>query len=949
MVKFILSFLLVILIMLSFSQDKLNKDRAAQLRAYSEAEKIFQKAEGLAAKASDDESMQADADVVYRKALRAFNLMMPEMDKTGYDSLAFFAKLRSGLIAYYLGDAGTAKTNYLSALQLRTKLSSVQDSLLFIPMIFTGGIYYDENQFDSSFYYYKNAEQISNRYNKPLNGSQRLYNRLGAMYYENGNYRQAGNYFEKAIELLNATGSADKGLLVNYKINIASIHVKLEEYDKAKSLYESLLSSEIFTDEINHNLGIIHLRQQQYKKAIDYFRKVKYENSNKIIDLCYNLGVAWGGLQEKDSSAFYLQQALAENIKWNGHKKNTTYGLILRYQADELTNQKEYKKAIETYQQAIMQFDASFNEADVYRNPEEFGAVFSYINLFHVLASKADAMKLLYEEEKNIKLLQASLDAYHCAFNLADYVEKTYNSDEARLFLNKIKYTVHSNPIDISLQLYDLTQKKEYLEAAYTFDQQNKGSILSLNVHEAELKKNNLLDKNLLKEETSLKTSITRLLLKLSGATDSQQVQSIHSSVRDYEIRLARLQEELKADPDYRKKYFITRIPSVSELQKKLDEKTAILSYHLSGNELVVMLITGNVLNYYRSSVNADFFKTTDSLKRILQAEISDNRYSGTSVAQNIYEQLIAPLEPKLRHIRRLVIIPDDELNYLPFEALQDSKGNYLIEKFSIQYQYSTALWDTDNLKEEKKSSGLAAFAPFASAGYTDSAGARFSALPASKEETGSLKGAIFTDSMAMKNNFISIANHYGIIHLATHASVDNEMPLRSFIAFYPASKNHTGDYKLYAQEIYDMNLDSTQLIILSACETGTGQLVRGEGLMSLSRAFAYAGCPNIITSLWKAEDKTTAFITQRLHHYLEEGLPKDKALQQAKLDLLHSSDIDPRYKTPNYWAHLVFIGNYQAEHKRSNWWWIAIGIIVAAVIYRSVIQKNLPAENRQV
>ncbi len=130
------------------------------------------------------------------------------------------------------------------------------------------------------------------------------------------------------------------------------------------------------------------------------------------------------------------------------------------------------------------------------------------------------------------------------------------------------------------------------------------------------------------------------------------------------------------------------------------------------------------------------------------------------------------------------------------------------------------------------------------------------------------------------------------------------------------------------------MNLDSTQLIILSACETGDGRLVKGEGLMSLSRAFAYAGCPNIITSLWKAEDKTTAFLTQRLHHYLEKGLTKDKALQKAKLDLLKDPGTDPRFKTPNYWAHLLFIGNYETDYHRSNWWWIGLFITIATAGY---------------
>jgi CHAT domain-containing protein len=116
---------------------------------------------------------------------------------------------------------------------------------------------------------------------------------------------------------------------------------------------------------------------------------------------------------------------------------------------------------------------------------------------------------------------------------------------------------------------------------------------------------------------------------------------------------------------------------------------------------------------------------------------------------------------------------------------------------------------------------------------------------------------------------------------------------------------------------------------------------VKGEGLMSLSRAFAYAGCPNIITSLWKAEDKATAFITQRLHVYLDKGFAKDKALQQAKLDLLKDADIDPRFKTPNYWAHLIYIGDHEFYHNSSNWWWIAVGNILITAVYIYIKRKK--------
>ena len=117
---------------------------------------------------------------------------------------------------------------------------------------------------------------------------------------------------------------------------------------------------------------------------------------------------------------------------------------------------------------------------------------------------------------------------------------------------------------------------------------------------------------------------------------------------------------------------------------------------------------------------------------------------------------------------------------------------------------------------------------------------------------------------------------------------------------------------------------------------------------MSLSRAFAYAGCPNIITSLWKAEDRATAFLTQQLHYYLSKNYTKDKALQQAKLDLLNSEEIDPQLKSPNYWAHLIFIGDYEARHNSSNWWWIALAILVAALTYIIVKRKSLLVHHRR-
>lgn len=930
MQKILFSFLLVILILYCFSQNEQGNDRAAQLKSYNAASKIYQQAEQLSIEAGDNEQLQLKSDEVYQEALSTFINLLPVVEKSGNDSLGFFIRLKTGFIHYYFDSITKAKEDYLAAISSRRKLPAIADSFLFLPYLYTGGIYYSQNEFDSALVFYKRAELVNDKYQRPLKESQRLYNRLGVMYYETGNYRQARNYFEKAITL---THPSDKNLLANYKINIGSILIKLEEYRSAQRVYESMLPYNVFNDEIYHNLAIISLKQKDYKKAISFLRKVNYTDNKRSIDLYYNFGVAYAALQEEDSSEFYLQRAITENLRWNGRRKNVPFGLILTYQADELARQQLYKEAAARYQQAILQFHTDFKDPDTDKNPENFTAVFSYINLFKTLTAKASALENWYQQDKSIEHLKASIAAYQSAFKLADYVERTYDSDEARLFLGKIKYTVHSRPIEISLLLYDITGQKNYLEEAYLFDQRNKASLLSLRVQEKELKNRPGSANEMLRQEEALKTVITRLMLKIPQTTDSNQLLQINSAIRDNEIQLGKLQDKLNDDPSWKQRKFVEQIPASYELQKELDNNTAVLSFHLSEKELLTLIITSNRFEYKKLIIDKNFFEQIELYKTSLHNTSGEQRYAGVDAATYLYKKLILPVQSKLPQIKRLIIIPDDELHYLPFEALQDEQNKFLIERFSIQYQYATALLGEN--KKTKWPAGILSFAPFSEKGYSDSLGS-LSPLPASGEEIANLEGITFTDSLATKNQFLQAVNHYNIVHLATHASVNNEEPSLSFITFYPSNS----DYKLYAQEIYDLRLDSTQLVILSACETGTGKLVKGEGLMSLSRAFAYAGCPNIITSLWKAEDKTTAFITQRLHYYLNKKYSKDEALQQAKIDLLKNKQIDPRLKSPNYWAHLIFIGNYERSQNSSNLVLVAIIIILGAVSYKLIKRK---------
>jgi CHAT domain-containing protein len=931
MQKTLLCFLLSLFLFFCFSQGDQRSTWPEQIKNYKTAGHLYELAQEQSSASLTNESLESKADSNFLQSLSLFNVLIPELRHSSNDSLLFFSLLKTGYIHYYFDSLSRAKQDYLEALSLKKNLPGIPDSFRFIPCLFTGAIYYGQNEYDSAARYFKMAEETADLYKQKLSESQRLYNMSGVMYYETGNYRQARNYFEKAILL---TDPADHELITNYRINIASILVKLDSLDTAKQLYEALLPSDNFNNEINHNLAIISIKEQQFPQAISFLRKINYTNNKKSIDLYYNLAAAFSALNETDSAEFYVQRAIAENIKWNGKRKNVQFGLILKYQADELTKQQLFKEAVAQYQLSVQQFVTGYNEADPNKNPDAFQGAFSYINLFNTLTAKAAAYESWYQIEKNNKLLEAALDAYRAAFNLASYVERTYDSDEARLFLGKIKHNVHSKPINVSLQLYDITRKRTYLEDAYLFDQHNKASTLALNVQQQEFRLENGKPDPLLQRETAVKTEITRMSLKAAAITDSIQLSAIVSSIRDKEIELGRIRDKLNDDPEWQERISVEKIPTVNQLQKKLDHNTALISYHLGENELLILLITDSRFEYYKLLINKTFFSMIETFKTTLHNTTGTDRYGGSVIANRLYEKLITPVYNKLIAISRLIIIPDDELHYLPFEALQNPDNNFLVERFAVQYQYSTALLDRPD-KKQKEIKTLA-FAPFASKGFKDSTD-NFSVLPSSGEEISEINGRSVKDSLATKEYFLKNVNRYQVFHFATHAEVDNDDPSRSYIAFYPDGPN----YKLYAPEISNLQLDSAQLVILSACETGAGQLVKGEGLMSLSRAFAYAGCPDIITSLWKAEDQTTAYLTRQLHYYINKNYTKDKALQQAKIDLLTNEKIDPRYKSPVYWAHLIYIGDYERTENKANWWWIAIAFIAGALVYKLIGKKK--------
>jgi CHAT domain-containing protein len=280
----------------------------------------------------------------------------------------------------------------------------------------------------------------------------------------------------------------------------------------------------------------------------------------------------------------------------------------------------------------------------------------------------------------------------------------------------------------------------------------------------------------------------------------------------------------------------------------------------------------------------------------------------------------------------------------VPFEMLVNAKdGGLMLNQFAISYNYSANFFGDQKLPADHEYKVLA-MAPFSE---NKNQGVILPSLPSSADEINHLPGKILVGTAANKTDFIASCGQFPIVHLATHAVANDADPLGSYIEFYGLKSDADTIHRLYEQEIYNLDMKQARLLILSACETGSGSLVNGEGIISLSRAFSYAGCKSVVTSLWKADDISTAFIVKRLHHYLQKGLAKDEALQKAKIDYLNNNDIDERFKTPAWWAHLVLIGDQQPLIESGLNWYIILAAVLLISLLAFVLFKKRPGHQR--
>ena len=279
------------------------------------------------------------------------------------DTLLVTCYSRMGILYQAKNDDAAALSHFALAVAIKNTRPALPDSLFFKPLLFAGASYYSLSNFDSALYFFKKAETIANQY-PVLDEVERLYNKMGALCYQTGNYKQSINYFNKTISSLDKARADYSEVFTQYKINLGTGYSKLKDYEQAMAIYKELLPFNSSSQPlILHNIGIIYLETGDYQKALHTLLPLSYNQQIKLTDLAR----VYINLQQPDSAKFYLDSALAVNKKMNGSRKNITQGLVLKYYGDYFTAQHDIEKALSFYQQSIVQLDPDFFETNPYK------------------------------------------------------------------------------------------------------------------------------------------------------------------------------------------------------------------------------------------------------------------------------------------------------------------------------------------------------------------------------------------------------------------------------------------------------------------------------------------------------------------------------------------------------------------------------------------------------
>jgi len=789
-----------------------------------------------------------------------------------------------------------------------------------------GMVFWEYNDYYQALAFFKQALAIGDEVHDKW-GISRYSLACGLTYAVLGRYAEALDFYERALKLTRQMG--DKfGEAMNLG-NIGVIYKAAGDFPRALQYYQQALSiSELTGNRVeiarhSGNIGTIYHLWGDYDRAI-----ACYQETIRILHELGNL---------REESIFLQDLAeiyhLIHRDELAGQKLQQAFSIANRMRYRDILTSIHIKWGelyFDTHQDsaAIYHYHQAMQSNSIIENP--FASMFIHQGIAKVAQSQHDRV--------------AALEHYQSALRKLEELRDLMPGDQLKTRFIQHSFDLFDDLIGLCDELDTRFPKKDYGEQAFEFAERSKARAL-LDIlaqghalhHLSDIPVESregylLLENELERKQRALLDTLTRQ----NNDPDNASVLTCEREIAACKRRLSDFQDDLRQNYPHYYQLINPRILTADEIQRQVLRPHQVLIEYVVGHQQVFRwVVTREKIDFSTLSI------TTEELKNML-ASVSPLFSKSAQPTDAVLDHRWANIQPamlaKLSDIllpgqtltedTELIIVPDDVLYYFPFELLVTSQigdqPHYLIESCSVSYAASASLLNPELRLKRRPANGLLALGnPTIDAEDSNilmnwlasltRMSLRFQkdkmALPYAEKEAREIAAffpdaSVYTGADATEANFKSFAAQYRYLHLATHHIVDEKQAMYSHLLL-AQDPTHTEDGQLYTYEIYNLRLNA-DLAVLSGCDTGLGEFQRGEGLINMSRAFLYAGVPAVMVSLWPVQDESTALLMTRFYKHLQDGMEKSRALQGAKIDLIHSQKWT---KDPFYWGAFVLVG----------------------------------------
>ncbi len=970
----------------TYDQARYYLDRALQIKAeqYGEIHASVANTYNALGNLVSDQGNFEKAREYYKRTLEIRKQVLPEDHMHIADTYQ-----NLGILEYSEGDYDKAIEFMMKGFEIEKRILPPKHPNLASTYNNLGVMYDLKGDFERALEFYQNALDIR----REIFGEQHplvaeSYLNIGVVRQEHGDLREALDNYIKALYIFrNSTDIPISYELASTLENIGSVYAQQQKYEEAINYHQQSMEMNVSLFGETHpdvaenlfNLAQSLIPSGDYRQARIYLERA--ENINRQMRpghpdraLVY---AAFGELyaleQSFDQAISSYNQAI-DILTSTLPEKHPLIAKILNEKAKVYVQQADTQRAINTYHKAIVSNLKDFDGEQVMSVPPVHLIPVGKPEYLESLHQKA--LLLYASRETAEQALSCAVQTWETAFQILDNLQADYSYRESKLDLSRKAREVYEAAMQANIALYKQTSNPAHLSSSFRIAERAQSALLHEWIRDVQARQQSGIPEKLLKEENQLRIDISfyeKQLYELQSQahTDSLKLLAFRARLFDArEIKDSLISVIEKRYPEYFEMKYQRNTVDVTDLQQTLQSDEMIIRYFMTPGFLYTFTISQDQFDYHKAPVDSTFIMKIIRLYKSFQDynwDESNWDQQLSEYARNAYSLYRTLLEPSLEmQPQKLRIIPDGILGFIPFEALISkpiqNPGNYnvmpfIIKEYEVSYAYSAQLLIDVSGKAGTKKHSFMGFAPDYGKDAMQLAAlradrrmdsTRFNTLslltynkPEVEELSSMMGGKAYLGTEASEEIFKQVATRAGIIHMAMHTLLDDRNPLYSGLVFSQDKDTSHEDNFLHTYELFNMDLEA-DLVVLSACNSGIGESQLGEGMLSLARAFRYAGCPNLVMTLWQTDDRAAYHMMKAFYDQLRQGLPYAEALREAKIDYLSNHD----QVHPFYWANFIYMGEIKALPDSSQWWiygllgLILVGSIVRMISVRKKVNK---------